>query len=166
MTAHETPDDAGVRADALDRLESEVARLFRRSRFVLAARASRVHPGLHAASYLMLRWITEHGPVRAGAIAEEFCVDKASVSRMVQSLQDLGLVEREPDPVDGRASLVSATEDARATLRKVDTARREHFMGQMSDWTTEQLESFGELFGRYNETIESTPEAPQATPRR
>lgn len=166
MTAPEARHDADVRGQALDRLESEVARLFRRSRFVLAARASRVHPGLHAASYLMLRWITEHGPVRAGAIAEEFCVDKASVSRMVQSLQDLGLVEREPDPADGRASLVSATEEARQTLGRLDTARRAHFMGQMSDWTTEQLESFGELFARYNETIESMPEAPQVAPRR
>lgn len=168
MTATEEPRsaEAGVREEALDRLESEVATLFRRARHVLAVRAAQVHPGLHGASYLVLRWVAEHGPVRAGAIAEEFCVDKASVSRMVQSLTDMGLVTREPDPADGRASLVSATEEARTTLGRVDAVRREHFMGQMSDWTTEQLEGFGELFARYNETIESMPEGPQVTPPR
>ncbi|MBO0841814.1 MAG: MarR family transcriptional regulator [Nocardioides sp.] len=146
--------DAGARADALDRVESEVGRVIRRVRLVIAARARMVHPGLHAASYLMLRWVAENGPVRAGAIAEEFSVDKGAVSRMVQSLEELELVERNPDPADGRASLLSATAPAKQMLDRGDGERRDFFSEQMSEWSTADLASFGELLARYNETIE------------
>ena len=71
-----------------------------------------VHPDLQPASYLLLSHLAHEGPMRSSAIAESFGIDKGAISRQVQHLVDLGLVERMPDPADGRATLLSASDDA------------------------------------------------------
>ena len=50
--------------------------------------------------------------MRASAIAEQFDIDKGAISRQVQHLVDLGLVDRVTDPDDGRAMLVSVSDEA------------------------------------------------------
>ena len=52
-----------------------------------------VHPDLQPASYLMLAYLVEHGPLRARPSPRRFDIDKGAVSRQVQHLVDLGLVE-------------------------------------------------------------------------
>ena len=87
--------------------------LIRRIRRVIGERARAVHEDLQPASYLMLAWLASDGP-GAGRRrwSRTFDIDKGAVSRQVQHLVDLGLVERTPDPDDGRATLVAASDDA------------------------------------------------------
>ena len=47
-------------------------------------------------------------------------MDKGAVSRQVQHLTELGLIERTPDPADGRAALLAVTDDARRRSRILD----------------------------------------------
>lgn len=141
------------RDESLRLLEQEVGVLIRRVRRVIGVRARSVHPDLQPASYLMLGYLASHGPVRASAMAEVFGIDKGAISRQVQHLMDLGLVDRSPDPDDGRATLLSASEEGVRRLEDVATMRRAYLDQRLGDWSDEQLASFAETLGRYNATL-------------
>jgi DNA-binding MarR family transcriptional regulator len=138
------------RADSLRHLEREVGVLIRRIKRVIGERARAVHEDLQPASYLMLAWIVEEGPIRASSMVEKFNIDKGAVSRQLHHLADLGLVERTPDPADGRASLVVASDDARRRLADVAEHRRKWLDQQLGDWTIDELETFAATLGKYN----------------
>ena len=143
------------RARSLLRLEEEVGVLIRRVRRVIDERARAVHPELQSASYLLLAYIAEHGPVRASLIAEKFQIDKGAVSRQLQHLTDLGLVDKVVDPADGRAHLISASEEARRRLDEVVTQRRRWLDERLKDWSADELDAFAAELARYNATLES-----------
>jgi DNA-binding MarR family transcriptional regulator len=89
------------------------------------------------------RFPLSHGSVlgrldRGGAlsVSELAVADRVRPQSMAQTVADLeadGLVERRPDPSDGRRALVSLTEQGRAALA-VDRGRREGWLaGAISD---------------------------------
>jgi DNA-binding MarR family transcriptional regulator len=141
------------RADSLRHLEREVGVLIRRIKRVIGERARAVHEDLQPASYLMLSWLADEGPVRASSMVEKFSIDKGAVSRQLQHLDDLGLVVRTPDPADGRATLVAASDDARLRLADVADHRRKWLDEQLGDWTAEELEGFAATLERYNQAL-------------
>lgn len=145
---------ATARADLLVGLETEVGVLIRRVKRVIAERAEVVHPDLAPASYLLLTFLAEQGPVRASALVGRFHVDKGAISRQVQHLEELGLVERHPDPDDGRASLLGANADARRRLEAVTVERRRFLDARLGDWDDADLEAFVAALGRYNRALE------------
>jgi DNA-binding MarR family transcriptional regulator len=51
-------------------------------------------------------------------LASRVVLSRTRVSRLVDELVAAGLVERLPDPADGRASLASITRQGRAALRR------------------------------------------------
>jgi len=143
------------RADSLRQLEHEVGVLIRRIKRVIGERAQAVHEDLQPASYLMLGYLAEQGPLRASAMAEVFHIDKGAISRQVQHLVELGLVARTPDPDDGRATLVAATDDAVRRMADVAEHRRKWLDEQLGDWSDEELLDFVKVLGRYNEALNS-----------
>lgn len=143
------------RADSLRQLEHEVGVLIRRIKRVIGERAQAVHEDLQPASYLMLGYLAEQGPLRASAMAEVFHIDKGAISRQVQHLVELGLVARTPDPADGRATLVAATDDAVRRMADVAEHRRKWLDEQLGDWSDEELLDFVKVLGRYNEALNS-----------
>jgi len=86
-------------------------------------------------------------------MVEKFNIDKGAVSRQLQHLDDLGLVERTPDPADGRATLVAASEDAVRRLADVAEHRRKWLDEQLGDWDAEELAHFADLLERYNHSL-------------
>lgn len=62
------------------------------------------------------------GPMRSGDLADRLSVTPASMSRLVEALEEGGWVDREPDPEDRRAQLLSLSAGGRETL---ETLRRE-----------------------------------------
>ncbi|MEP9362235.1 MarR family transcriptional regulator [Nocardioides sp. CN2-186] len=143
------------RTDLLQGLEQEVGVMIRRIRRVIGERARAVHPDLQSSSYLMLSWLEQHGPMRASAMAESFGIDKGAISRQVQHLMDLGLVDRAPDPEDGRATLVSASAVAEARLADVHGDRRRWLDEKLGDWSSDDLARLVDLLGRYNTALDS-----------
>lgn len=141
------------RQDSLRRLESEVGVLVRRIRKVIGERARAVHPDLQPSSYLILAHLADHGPKRASALVDLFDIDKGAVSRQVQHLLDLGLLDRVPDPEDGRASLVSASDEAVRRMADVASMRRAWLDERLGDWSDEQLSGFVGELGRYNRAL-------------
>ncbi|WP_134740054.1 MarR family transcriptional regulator [Nocardioides sp. 503] len=142
-----------TRAESLRHLEQEVGVMIRRVRRVVGVRAQLVHEDLQPASYLMLGYVAEHGPLRASSMAEIFATDKGAISRQVQHLVDLGLVARVPDPDDRRASLVSATDEAVSRLEEVARHRRKWLGEQLGDWTDARLDEFASELAAYNEAL-------------
>ncbi|WP_028653603.1 MarR family winged helix-turn-helix transcriptional regulator [Nocardioides halotolerans] len=138
------------RTDSLRMLEREVGVLIRRIRRVIGERARAVHEDLQPASYLLLSWLVDEGPVRASSMVEKFNIDKGAVSRQLQHLAELGLVERTPDPADGRATLVAASEDAKHRLADVAEHRRKWLDERLGDWTTDELATFAATLEKYN----------------
>jgi DNA-binding MarR family transcriptional regulator len=141
------------RTEALGALEHEIAVLFGRIKHVLAERAHAVHPELAGLSLPMLLRIAEGRPVRASVLVDEFKMDKSAVSRHVQHLEELGLVERTPDPEDGRATLLSVTAEAARRLSEIDSARRVRLADRLADWTVDDLARLAGDLARYNRSL-------------
>src|SRR5436190_973890 len=93
------------------------------------------------------------GPLRASALCTAFDMDKASVSRQAQHLLDLGLVDRTPDPDDGRATLLSVSDDGRRRIADVADHRRKLLAERLGDWSADDLEAFGAMLNRYNAAL-------------
>ena len=142
------------RADQLGRLEQEVGVLIRRVKRVIGERARAVHPDLQPASYLMLTFLATEGPQRSSVVSERFNVDKGAISRQVQHLSDLGLLDREPDPADGRAVLISASPDAVRRMEAVDRDRRVWLEERLEDWSEDDLRGFVGGLERYNRALD------------
>jgi DNA-binding MarR family transcriptional regulator len=143
------------RADELGRLEQELGILVRRVRRVIGERARAVHPDLQPASYLMLTFLATEGPQRSSVVSERFHVDKGAISRQVQHLCDLGLLEREPDPDDGRAMLISASPDAVRRMAAVDGDRRRWLDERLAEWKEDDLREFVTGLARYNAALDT-----------
>ena len=56
-----------------------------------------------------LRVLTRHGVMRLSDLAEHLRIAARSTTEVVDSLEDKGLLERQPDPHDRRATLVALT---------------------------------------------------------
>lgn len=142
------------RAELLAELEHEVGVVIRRIKKVIAERARLVHPDLQPASFLMLSWLHEQGPVRASVMVDQFHIDKGAISRQLQHLVDLGLIERTPDPADGRATLVHISDEAVRRLHAASEERRRWMDGRLGDWSAERLASFTAELAAYNAALE------------
>ena len=142
-----------LRGESLRRLEAEVGVLIRRIRRVIHERARAMHEDLQPSAYLLLAWLADEGPVRASAVAESFGIDKGAISRQIQHLVDLGLVTREPDPDDGRATLVTASDDAARRMADVAAHRRKWMDEQLGDWSADELAAFVDTLARYNDAL-------------
>jgi DNA-binding MarR family transcriptional regulator len=59
------------------------------------------------------------GPVRISELNRHVLLSQPALSRLVHRLDGRGLVECQPDPVDGRAVSVSLTDAGRALQRRV-----------------------------------------------
>lgn len=66
-----------------------------------------------------LATIAQHGPLTPSDVAALESVQRPTATRVVGRLEEAGLIERAADPGDGRASLVSASREGEALLRRL-----------------------------------------------
>ncbi|NQE66416.1 putative HTH-type transcriptional regulator [Nocardia gamkensis] len=74
-----------------------------------------------------------------GALAAKERVQPPSMTRVIASLTDLDLVERNPHPTDGRQIIVSLSQAGRALIADEASAREAWMTEQLSTLTEEQL---------------------------
>lgn len=131
--------------DAITRVEQELGRLFARIRVSWREAAATVHPDLQPLGYQVLTSIATGKATSAGAIIERLQTDKSAVSRQVRQLEQLGLVESIPDPEDGRARVLVATDLAQERV----ALARSQYEGRMGErlrrWTAADLDHFADL---------------------
>ncbi|MFD0152290.1 MarR family winged helix-turn-helix transcriptional regulator [Streptomyces sp. NPDC055721] len=140
---------AGVDPEFLA-LERELAVFLRRARAQSGEMAREVHPELEPAAYGLFVRLDDAGPQRATELAGYFGVGKATMSRQLRALEVLGLVVRDPDPADGRASLVRLTEEGRDRFRHVRDARRERYVRKLVDWDRAEVAELARLLHHFN----------------
>jgi DNA-binding MarR family transcriptional regulator len=143
------PDDETLRS-----LEHEMSILVRRIRRVIAERARMLHPELSPVAYSMLMALNDSGPQRASDLVGIFSVDKGAVSRQVQALLELGLIERSPDPEDRRAMILAISEEGHRRLDSIALQRRSEVNERLVGWTDDDLSSFVRTLSRYNAALE------------
>jgi DNA-binding MarR family transcriptional regulator len=61
--------------------------------------------------------VEAHGPITAGQLAAHERVRKPTMTRTIRELVDRGLIERLPDPLDGRVTWLQATPAGVSLLR-------------------------------------------------
>ncbi|GAB2466822.1 DNA-binding MarR family transcriptional regulator [Conyzicola lurida] len=143
--------DAAREAFALD-IEEGVAGLYRASKARVKRLVEHLDPDMQTAGYLVLRYVMAHGPIRAGDIAAGLTMDKSAVSRQLTVLRDSGLIEARPDPEDGRASLVVASEKANERLDEFRVDLKADYQRILASWDAADIEAFARLLGKFNES--------------
>jgi DNA-binding MarR family transcriptional regulator len=73
----------------------------------------------------VLASVARLGPIRLSELADIEGVNPTMLSRIVAKLEDAGLFQRLPDPADGRAVLVEATDAGRAEQLRLRAERTE-----------------------------------------
>ena len=86
--------------------------------------------GLSLARTKVLRQLQRSGPTRQGVLAVHCGVVPHSITDIVDGLERDGLAERQPDPADRRAKLVTLTDKGAAAL-VVAGAAREKLLNQV-----------------------------------
>jgi DNA-binding MarR family transcriptional regulator len=138
------------RAASEEQLATEVSTLLRLMHPVKAAAAREGGLVGHDRSAMLLLFPLMHAPQRPGALAEISHADPSTISRQVAELVRHGLVRREPDPSDGRASLLAITDAGREVCERVRTMRRELLATAVAGWTDSELGTLAVLLNRFN----------------
>jgi DNA-binding MarR family transcriptional regulator len=107
-------------------------------------------PTLHAA----LGSVEAHGPITAGQLAAHERVRKPTMTRTIRELVVRGLIERLPDPLDGRVTWLHVT-PAGVSLLRAARRRTDAFLAQrlqkLSAEDRETLERAAEVLERLAE---------------
>jgi DNA-binding MarR family transcriptional regulator len=85
---------------------------FRTLNDAAVARVVEQHPALRGAHGVVFQYLDDAGTT-VTVLAERAQMTKQSMGELVRHLEDHGYVERTPDPRDGRAKLVRATQRGR-----------------------------------------------------
>ncbi|HEY5109676.1 MAG TPA: MarR family transcriptional regulator [Acidimicrobiales bacterium] len=88
--------------------------------------------------YWLLVLVSEQAPLRLSDLAGTVELDLSTISRQIRDLVASGLITRTPDPADGRAALLSLTEQGIAVLEAVSESRRRVLAQAIAEWTDEE----------------------------
>ncbi len=106
----------------------------------------------------------EEAPRRIGALAEAESLAQPTVTLIVQRLEQLGLVTRQPDPADGRATLISLTPAGHAKLVQVRAAYRAFLRERLGRLPDNDLEALVRSLAAMTDLIDVVADADPATP--
>jgi DNA-binding MarR family transcriptional regulator len=144
--------------DAAAQLRLGIVRTARRLRQEAAAEAT----GLTPTSTSALATIERHGPLTPSELAKLERVRRPTVTRTLGCLEREGLVERTPDPADGRSFLVSVNGSGRERLRRLRGRKNAYLARRMRDMPAADIE----VLERAAEILEGMLESEDAPARR
>lgn len=121
-------------ADLSPRLRLAITRTARRLRQEADAGLS---PSLTAA----LATLERHGPLTPSRLAEVERIQRPTVTRLVATLEEDGLVTREPDPDDRRVSHIRITKEGRALVKKLRSRKNAYLSRRLRNLDDEELET-------------------------
>jgi DNA-binding MarR family transcriptional regulator len=122
-----------------------------------AARRMRQEAGaeLSASNASALSAVEMHGPLTPSELADFERIKRPSATRILRGLEDEGLVQRTPDPNDGRSALISITGEGRERLRRLRQRKNAYLARRMRDLDAGDVATLG----RAAEILESLLEA-------
>jgi DNA-binding MarR family transcriptional regulator len=109
---------------------------------------------LEPGSFWLLKSIAAGEPMRVTALAACTNLDTSTVSRQVAQLDRSGLVERTPDPDDGRAHRLQLTDAGRHQLHDAFARRRALLRRVLDRWASDDIADLDRLLGRFVTDLE------------
>lgn len=141
--------DTGTDA-AIAEVEEQMSALAGHIRTSMRDAAVSIDPALQPFGLRLLRVLARCGPTHASALAESLVVDKSVISRQTRLLQNLGLIEMQTDPDDGRARFFALTPTAADKIAEVRANNKVRMQRRLGNWPTEDLMQFAAFLGRLN----------------
>ncbi len=141
-------------APAAAELSTQVIRLTRQIGALRAHVTARAKPGVEWSSYVVLFHLVKGGAMRSNALAELVCADPSTISRQVASLVEHGLVERRPDPDDGRAVQLVASAKGNELFEQMRDERDALFASVLDDWDVADVRTLASLIDRFTTDLE------------
>ena len=151
-----SPSVEGRTADRTAHVSTLGEQLPRFARLVHALKMALATDGRDRAALVLLYPLVRLGPLRQGALAEQVHSDPSTISRHVASLVERGLVRREADESDGRASRLVVTDAGHAALDELRRERESHLERATAGWSDEDLATLTTLFDRLLEDLNAT----------
>jgi DNA-binding MarR family transcriptional regulator len=88
-----------------------------------------------------LATVERHGPLTPSELADIERVRRPTATRTLRVLLEAGLVDRTPDPADGRSSLVSVNAAGRERLRRLRGRKNAYLARRMRDLPDSDLQT-------------------------
>jgi DNA-binding MarR family transcriptional regulator len=107
-------------------------------------------------AHVLLFTLSHAGPMRLSDLAAAVHVDASTVSRQAAQLVTEQLLVRQPDPEDGRASVVALSDAGIRFVEEMIQRRRAFIDSTVADWSAEDLRTFTSLLHRFVDDTERT----------
>ncbi len=88
-----------------------------------------------------LATIERHGPLTPSELAEIERIKRPTATRTLGFLAEQGLVDRTPDPTDGRSALVAISSDGRERLRRLRSRKNAYLARRMRELSPAEVET-------------------------
>jgi DNA-binding MarR family transcriptional regulator len=124
-------------AESAARLRLAIVRTARRLRQEAAGGGTALTPTSASA----LATVERHGPLTPSELAEIERVKRPTATRTLRVLDEAGLVDRAPDPGDGRSCLVSVNSAGRERLRRLRGRKNAYLARRMRDLPDRDVET-------------------------
>ena len=121
--------------DLAARLRMAVVRTSRRLRQEAAEGGAELTPSAVSA----LATVERHGPLTPSELAAIERIKRPTATRILRGLGEAGLVDRSPDPEDGRSALLSANAAGRERLRRLRGRKNAYLARRMRNLPAEDL---------------------------
>jgi len=144
--------------DSAARLRMAIVRTARRLRQEAAAGGG---AELTPTAASALATVERHGPLTPSELAEIERVQRPTATRTLRGLSEAGLVDRAPDPDDGRSALVSVNAAGRERLRRLRGRKNAYLARRMRDLSAADRETLE----RAAAILEQVLEQPRAARR-
>lgn len=137
-------------AEQAARLRVAIARLARQLR-------QRTMGGLTPSQLSCLISVERLQPVRLAELAAREAVAPPTLTRIVAVLVDVGMIERQADPVDARAALITTTAVGRDALQVVRAERNAFLFERLHALAEEDRARLPLLVGLLEQLVEAAP---------
>jgi DNA-binding MarR family transcriptional regulator len=125
--------------DSAARLRMAIVRTARRLRQEAAVGGAELTPTAGSA----LATVERHGPLTPSELAAIERIKRPTATRILRVLLEAGLVDRAPDPADGRSALVSVNAAGRERLRRLRGRKNAYLARRMRDLPAADVEALG-----------------------
>lgn len=99
-------------------------------------------------SFPLAKQLMGSDAMRVSDLAANIGLDTSTVSRQIKHLEEKGILERMPDPADGRASLVRLNDSGRQVMQAAFRRRFERIQGVLKDWSDADRQQLQTLLTR------------------